>query len=129
MLAEAEIDEVLVEAAIIHLRGNSDGPDGALRHLKFVAHNLRAARNNRVVKRDDPRVPHLVPVIQRAFGVDQPVGEAVRGRIELAVGPEAAGVDQSMAGGVSGFKLHPALVEIALFWNKVVPDPLVLDHD
>ena len=76
------------------------------------------------------RIPHLVQIIQGAAcmftsRLVKLCADLDRARHWL----NAAGVHNGFAGGILGFKLHPALVEIALLWNKVVPDTLVLDHD
>src|SRR6185437_7349882 len=60
---------------------------------------------------------------------DEPVGERVRGGIEVAIGLNEAGFDESLAGGVLEGEVDPGLIEISLLGDERVADALVLDDD
>ena len=64
-----------------------------------------------------------------AFVGHRAIGEAVRARVEHAVGLEEAAVIDLLAGRVLHRELDPGLVEIAHLGNQRVADVLVLNDD
>ena len=130
VVLEGEVDEVLVEAAVVDLGGDGEiaGGEGG-RDAELVAHHLRTTGLNGVVVGDDAVRPDLVEVVECAFLVDEAVGEAVGALVEVAVGLEEAGLHED--GAVRRFdgELHPGLVHVALLGHVGVGGPLVLDDD
>ena len=129
VLAHGEVHEVLIEAAVVDLRGDGDGAFGVGGNFELIADDLRAAGGDGVVVGDDAVVPDLVEIVDLALDVDEAVGEAVGAGIEVAVGLDDAGVGEGLAGCVLGFELDPALVHVALLGDVAVGDAFVLDDD
>ena len=128
-LRYCEVDEVLIEAAVLHGRGDGEGAGDTLGQAETVTDELRATRLDGVVVGQHAVVPDLVERIQFAFDVDEAVGEGVGGGIEVAVGLDEAGLGENFAGAVLDGEVDPGLVEVALLGDVGVGDALVLDDD
>src|SRR6185437_10004852 len=94
---QPKVDELLVEAAVVHFCREFQRAFGAGGDFKLIAHNLRATRRNGVVEGDDTRVPDLVVVVQHSVRTEEAIGKAVRAGIELTITPQGPGMKKNMA--------------------------------
>ena len=96
LLVHRVVDEVLVEAAVLHGGGEGELAVDVFGQAEAVAHQLRAAGLDGVVVGQHAVVPDLVEVVQLALDVDEAVGEGVGGGIEVAVGLDEAALGDGL---------------------------------
>src|ERR1700728_1905500 len=94
--AHTEVHKLLIEAPVFD-RGRYGYRTTAVRHGERVAHQLRAAGLDRVVVGDHAIVPDLVKIIQPALLVDQAVGEAMRGGVQISAGLDIAALGDRLS--------------------------------
>ena len=128
-LVHRVVDEVLIEAAVFHGRGNGDGAGDGLGQAEAVANQLRAAGLDGVVVGLNAVVPDLMEIVEFAFYVNKAVGEGVCGGVEIAVGLDETRLGEDFAGAVLDGEVDPGLVEVALLWDVGMGDAFVLDDD
>ncbi len=127
--AEDVVHVALAEVAIVDARGEGDGALDIRGHAEFVADEDGASGGDAVVERDGVDGPDFVVVDEAAVCRDRTIGEAVRARVERAIGLEEAAVINLVAGLIFDAELEPAFVEVAHFRDERVADVFVLDDD
>ena len=129
LLIHRVVDEVLVEAAVLHRGRECELAFDVFGQAETVADQLRTARLDGVVVGQHAVMPDLVDVVQFALGVDEAIGEGVGGGIEIAVGLNEAALGEGLAGAVLDREVDPGFIEVALLGDEGVGDALVLDDD
>ena len=127
--AQDEVRKATAEAAVIDLSFKSHGTRRAGRNTKFKTHKIGLSGRNGVIKNADLHVPYLMQIDPFAFLGNQTIRVSMGLIIQKPVGFDVAAVKEFGTVSVRRSKLHPALVEIPLFWHKIVTDFFILyDH-
>src|SRR5580658_4574074 len=107
LLLHRIVDEVLVEAAILHGGREAERSGEGLWDAEAIAHQLAAAGLDGVVVGENAIMPDLVEIVELTLVVDDAVGEGMGGGVEIAVGLEKSAFDEGLASGILHDEVDP----------------------